>query len=72
MNSASLFVDPYFGDVIAFGKVISVPENAVRAHEAHGDTIFTSFQEIDEDFRNWLEVELFISLPNADCWFDVW
>ena len=67
VNSANDVLVDLWGGVAAFGRVIEVPENAVAAHEAHGDS--TDFVEISEEFRDLTEEFFGISLPNANCTF---
>lgn len=55
--------------VIAYGRVIEVSENAVAVHEAHGDS--TVYFEMSEEARDWIEENLGVSLPNANCGFVV-
>lgn len=69
VNSANDIIDFGNGDFVAFGRVISVSENAVDAHEAHGDS--ADFIEVDATLRD-LVADLFgINLPNANCAFAV-
>ncbi len=53
-----------------FGRVIEVDENAVPAHLAeHGDSL--NFQTLTQEQREQMEEDFDISLPNANCYFDV-
>lgn len=54
---------------VVFGHVIEVSEEAVPAHQEHGDNL--RFIPLDEDFRKELEEMFGIDLPNADCYFIV-
>ena len=67
VNSANDVFDAGPFGVLAFGKVISVSENSVAAHEKHGDSQL--FGPVTDDLRDALELFLDISLPNANCLF---
>lgn len=67
VNSANDVLELEDGFVVTFGKVISVSENAVAAHEAHGDS--TDFADLDQDLRDLVEELFGITLPNANCLF---
>ncbi len=58
-------VIPFFAVNLSFGKVISVSENAVAAHLAHGDSERPFFE-------NTVAIEAFIAagahLPAANCY----
>ena len=67
VNSANdVLEEPVLG-LLIFGRAISVNDKAVAAHEAHGDD--TNFFGLDADFRDFLELNNGISLPNANCFF---
>ena len=57
--------------VIAYGRVIEVSENAVAAHEAHGDMASPGFFYMSEEARENIEEIFGVSLPNANCGFVV-
>ena len=57
--------------VIAYGRVIEVSENAVAAHEAHGDMASPGFFDMSEEARDLIEENFGVSLPNANCGFVV-
>ena len=70
VNSANDVFD--FGvplGILAFGRVKSVNENALPAHENHGDSL--GFGELTPDDRDITEAILGITLPNANCFFFV-
>jgi hypothetical protein len=68
VNSANDVLD--LGDLrIVFGRQIEVSENALAAHEEHGDS--TKFVSMDADFRDWVEQFYGIDLANADCFMFV-
>ncbi len=58
----------FYGVVdLYFGRVINVSENALAAHEAHGDsTLFSEGQGPIDTFRG-----VGYKLPNANCWVAV-
>ena len=65
VNSANEILD--LGDVVVvFGRVIEVSENAVEAHEAHGDS--TAFEPLSLEERHWFEEGFGLDLGNADCY----
>jgi hypothetical protein len=70
VNSANDILD--LGSiVIVFGKVIEVSENAVETHVTqHGDS--TDFFIFDKEDREYWEEYYGISLPNANCGFQVY
>lgn len=56
--------------LLVFGRVIEIDENAVQAHlDEHGDSLF--YETLTEEEREALELELGITLPNANCFFCV-
>ena len=57
--------------VIAYGRVIEVSENAVAAHEAHGDMASPGFFYMSEEARENNDEIFGVSLPNANCGFVV-
>jgi hypothetical protein len=67
VNSANDTLDLGDEGVYAFGRVISVSENAVPAHLNHGDSL--AFFTFDKDDREAIEDAYDINLPNADCAF---
>ena len=68
VNSANDVV--VLGDsVFVFGRIIEVPETAVEAHLAHGDS--TDFVTLTETWRYIFEEIFGYYLPNADAFFVV-
>ena len=66
VNSANdIILVPKRG-LVAFGKVISVSENAVPAHVAHGDSAVFFSLPLDEELR---DLAKFLGIKNADCFF---
>lgn len=75
VNSANDVLDLGGGLVVAFGRLIEVAEPAVPAHVAHGDNdnsdpLYPVFL-LDEASRDEFEAIFGISLPNANCLFQV-
>ena len=65
LNSANDVIGP-----IAFGTVIIVSDKSyIVAHEAHGDS--QTFRVLSEQMRDVIEEMFGISLPNADCYFNI-
>jgi len=64
VNSANdvLVIGTFVG---GFGRVISVSEEAVPAHLAHGDRV--DFFDLSVGLRNNIEMRFGISVPNANC-----
>jgi len=67
VNSANDVVDLGGGVALVFGKIIEVPEAAVEAHLAHGDS--REFIPLTEDLRDELEGFFGICLRHADAYF---
>jgi hypothetical protein len=54
-----------FGDTVVVGHVISVSENALDAHLAHGD--LEDFKDLTPDGAAWL-VQFGLHTDGANCW----
>jgi hypothetical protein len=68
VNSANDVLYLEDGNVVTFGRVIVISENAVATHVAqHGDS--TEYADLDKATRDAVEDYYGIRLPNANCYF---